>query len=240
MRFKKLAAAALAAAGLGLAGCAATLPTKVTPYSPLPAPPGQSFYVVPADGQQGGLEFGRYAAMVGQALQAQGYTPAGAPQVATMLVKLDYDVGEGETRYTVDPFARSRYGWGPYGGFYDPFYGSYYGRPYFSRWSRIARYRSPFYWGWDDPFWYASPYAGYGRGFRGPIREYTVYESQLDLDIVRRVDNAALFEGTVKARSQTDELGVLVPNLIEAMFTNFPGRNGETVKITVPAKRSSS
>jgi hypothetical protein len=25
-----------------------------------------------------------------------------------------------------------------------------------------------------------------------------------------------------------------VPNLVEAMFTNFPGRSGETVRITVP------
>ena len=55
---------------------------------------------------------------------------------------------------------------------------------------------------------------------------------------VRRADNAPLFEGHAKARSQTDELGVLVPNLVEAMFTGFPGRSGETVKITVPAKRS--
>ena len=46
-----------------------------------------------------------------------------------------------------------------------------------------------------------------------------------------------MFEGKAQARSQTDELGVLVPNLIEAMFTNFPGRNGETVKITVPARK---
>ena len=51
-----------------------------------------------------------------------------------------------------------------------------------------------------------------------------VYKSYLDLDIVRQGDNAALFEGQAKARSQTDETGVLVPNLIEAMFTGFPGR----------------
>ena len=69
------------------------------------------------------------------------------------------------------------------------------------------------------------------------IRSYTVYKSHLDLDIVRRVDNASLFEGQAKARSRTDELGALVPNLVEAMFTGFPGRSGETVKITVPPPR---
>ena len=39
------------------------------------------------------------------------------------------------------------------------------------------------------------------------------------------------------ARSATAEMGVLMPNLIEAMFTGFPGRSGETVKITIPARK---
>lgn len=239
MRFRNLTAAVLLGVGaVGLSGCATGIPAKVTRYSALPIPQGQSFYVVPGEGVQGGLEFGRYASIVSQQLAAKGYRPAGAPQNADMLVKLSYDVGEGKTEYSVDPFARSHYADPFYRGYYDPFYRGYYGRPYYSRYGYGSRYRSPFYYGWNDPFWYASPYAGYGRGFRDPIREYTVYESELELDIVRRADNAPLFEGSAKARSQTDELGVLVPNLIEAMFTNFPGRNGETVKITVPARKS--
>ena len=95
----------------------------------------------------------------------------------------------------------------------------------------LARYRSPFYYGWNDPFWY-SPF-GYG----GSVRSYTEYQSELDLDIRRRADNASLFEGKAVARSTNDNLGVLVPNLIEAMFIGFPGRSGETVRITVPPER---
>jgi hypothetical protein len=245
---KKLAAALLLGAGaLGLAGCATGLRTQVSRYQAMPAPAGQTFYVVPAQGNAQGLEFNRYAAIVSQQLAARGYRPAGAPQLADMLVKVDYGVDEGETEYSEDPFARSRYGYGGFGygdpfyrsrfgGYYDPFYGGGFGRPY---WSRFGYYRgmSPFYYGWDDPFWYASPYAGYGSGFRDPIRSYTVYKSFLDVDIVRKADNAPLFEGHAKARSQTDETSVLVPNLIEAMFTGFPGRSGETVKITVPARK---
>ncbi len=68
----------------------------------------------------------------------------------------------------------------------------------------------------------------------GGRSDYVVYKSVLDMNIVRRVDNAPLFEGRAQARSHTDQAGVLVPNLIEAMFTGFPGRNGETVRITVP------
>ena len=127
-----------------------------------------------------------------------------------------------------DPVLPMAIGYGGFG------YGGFYGRPYYSRFGYYG-YRSPFYYGWDDPFWYA-PY-GWRRSAATPI-----YKSYLDLDIRRKADNASLFEGQAKARSQTDDLGVLVPNLVEAMFTGFPGRSGETVKITVPpraAKRSS-
>jgi hypothetical protein len=263
---RKLAGAFLLGAGaLGLGGCATGLPTQVSRYQAMPAPAGQTFYVVPAQGGQPTLEFNRYAALVAQHLQAKGYTPAGAPQLANMVVRLDYGVDEGTREQTVDPMARSRYGYGGmgyydpfyrsrygyydpfyrsrfgsrYDPFYDPFYGGYTGRPYWSRYGGYYGGRSPFYYGWDDPFWYSSPYAGYGPGFRDPIRSYTVYKSYLDLDIVRKGDNAPLFQGKAKARSQTDEAGVLIPNLIEAMFTNFPGKSGETVKITVPARKGS-
>jgi hypothetical protein len=238
MRIRNLAAAALVGvAALGLSGCATGLPTKVTRYSAA-IPQGQSFYVVPGPGVQAGLEFNNFAALVAQQMTARGYQQAASTAAADMLVQVSYNVDQGTKEYSVDPFARSRYYDPFYRGFYDPFYGGYFGRPYFSRYGYYrSRYRSPFYWGWDDPFWYHSPYAGYGPGFRDPVRSYTVYKSQLDLDIVRRADNAPLFDGKAVARSQTDELGTLVPNLVEAMFTNFPGENGKTVKITVPARK---
>ena len=238
----------LGAAALGLSGCASGLSTNVSRYQSMPAPAGQTFYVVPANAVRD-AQFNHFAAIVAQQLAAKGYRPAGAPQLASMLVRLDYGVDEGKTEYTEDPFARSRYGYGgfgdpfyrsyrdPFGQYrYDPFYRSYYGRPYYSRFGYYGR-RSPFYYGWDDPFWYSSPYAGYGPGYGSPIRSYTVYKSYLNLDIIRKADNAPLFQGQAEARSQTDETGVLVPNLIEAMFTGFPGRSGETVKITVPARK---
>jgi hypothetical protein len=225
MPIRKLAAAAfLGVAALGLSACATGLPTQVSRYQAMPAPQGQSFFVVPANGQPAGLEFSRYAGYVAQALQAQGYAAAPSAQAATMLVKMDFGVDQGTTEYRVDPFYRSRQ-------FYSPFHGGYYGtwgRPiYYSRYSRFGRY-NPYYYGWDDPFY--SP-------FDSPIDSYRVYHSFLDLDIVRRADNAPLFEGNVKARSSSDNLPALVPNLVEAMFTGFPGRSGETVRITVPPRR---
>ncbi|MFL6830320.1 MAG: DUF4136 domain-containing protein [Sphingomicrobium sp.] len=238
MRIRKLAAAAaLGLAAVGLSACATGLRTQVSRYQPAAIPAGASFYVVPKQGTPD-PQFYRYASMVSQRLQAQGFRPAGAPQAADVLVRVDYGVDEGKTEVVSDPpFYGSRYG--RYGGgfgyrdpFFDPFWGVYYGRPYWSSWSRF-----PYYYGWDDPFWYGG-YGGYGGyGYGGGIREYTVYKSYLDMDIVRRADNAPLFEGHAKARSQSDELDALVPNLVQAMFTGFPGKNGETVKITVPSTK---
>jgi hypothetical protein len=226
----KLTVAALLGLGaIALTGCATGLPTQVTRYQALPAPAGQTFYVVPESGAPT-LEFGQFASLVARQMEAQGYRPAGSPQAANMLVRLSYGVDQGHRVYTEDPFARSRFYDPFFSPYYDPFFGAYYGRPY---WSRFGYYgpRSPFYYGWNDPFWYSS-------GFGGRIDSYVEYKSQLNMTIARKADNQPLFEGHVKARSQTDELGVLVPNLIEAMFTGFPGRNGETVKITVPARKA--
>jgi hypothetical protein len=108
-------------------------------------------------------------------------------------------------------------------------YGGFGYRPYWSRFGGYGRLRSPFYYGWDDPFWW--------RGYGEEVDVYTVYTSYLDMDIKRAGDGESVFEGTARARSRTDELGVLVPNLVEAMFTGFPGNSGETVKITVAPER---
>lgn len=217
--FKLSAALALGAATVALSGCATGFPAQVSRYQAMPAPQGQSFVVVPMDARaMGGLEFSRYASMVAQGMQAQGYAPAASINQATMIVRVGYGVDGGRTEIVPDPFgysAANRFG-GYYGG------GGFYSRPFYSRWGYGAR--SPFYYGWDDPF-----FGGYGG-----MESYVTYRSFLDLDIRRRADNAALFEGHAKARSTNDNLGILVPNLVEAMFTGFPGRSGETVRITVP------
>ena len=60
-----------------------------------------------------------------------------------------------------------------------------------------------------------------------------VYTSELDLKIDRAVDGQRLFEGKAEALSRSKNLTYLVPNLVEAMFTNFPGNSGERVRISV-------
>jgi hypothetical protein len=217
MRFKRFAAAAaLGLAALGVSACAGSITSTVSRYQAMPAPQGQTFFVVPGEGMaaNGGLEFQRYAGLVAQQMQARGYTPAASPQSATMLVQLGYIVDKGQVRYVEDPFYRSR--------LYDPFYYSPFYYPRFG-------YRSRFSYGWNDPFWYG-----------GGVDSYVEYHSQVDLHIRAARTNQPLFDGRAQARSQTNRLDVVIPSMVEAMFSGFPGRNGETVKITIPTSRPRS
>jgi hypothetical protein len=214
MRIRKFAAAiALGAAAIALSACATAIDTRVTRYQAMPAPQGQTFAVVPVGGMaaSGGLEFQRYAAIVAQQLAARGYTPAPDPASASMVVQLGYGVDHGQVRVLSDPFAR------PYG------YGGFYGGSFF--YPRFGRFGSPFYYGWADPFWY-------GDG----IDSYVEYHSEVDLHIRAKGTQQPLFDGRAQARSQTNRLDVVLPSLIEALFTGFPGQNGETVKITIPTR----
>lgn len=217
MRSSKLAAAMIiGVAALGLSACAESLRTTVSRYQAMPAAQGQTFFVVPGEGMAatGGLEFQRYAGLVAQQLQARGYTPATGPRSASMLVQVGYSVDHGQVRVVEDPFYRSHY-FGRYDPFYSPFYYPRYG------------FGSPFYYGWDDPYWY-----GGGRG----INSYVEYHSELDLHIRAAGTGQPLFDGRAQARSQSNRLDVVVPSLVEAMFAGFPGRSGETVKITIPTR----
>jgi len=207
----KLAAVPLVLASLS--ACATGLDTSVSRFqSQMPAPQGQTFAVV-ADNPAlaGGLEFSQYASLVEGQMTRLGYTPSD-PAHATMIVRFDYGVDRGRERVRStgfrDPF------WDPWYGYRG--FGGYYGRPY--------------HWG---------PYGGWGFGWYDPwfdnsVESYTVYTSGISLKIDRKADGARLFEGKAEAVSTTNRLQYLVPNLVEAMFTNFPGRSGETVKVTVP------
>jgi hypothetical protein len=203
---------------LALGGCATGLPTQVSRFQAMPAPQGQSFVIQAADAdKRGGLEFSRYADLIRQHMIAQGFTEAASPQSATLVVSVDYGVDNGRQQVVArpDPFG------GPFG------YGFGY-HPYYSRFGYLGFRRSPFYWGWHDPFW--------GRGGYD-IDTYTVFTGFLDLDIRRAADGQSVFEGLAQARSSTNQLTTLVPNLVEAMFTGFPGNSGETVRITVAPER---
>tara|TARA_R110001592_G_scaffold202854_1_gene452499 strand:+ start:195 stop:854 length:660 start_codon:yes stop_codon:yes gene_type:complete len=196
---------------LSLAACATPFRADVQRFVALPDTTGQSFTVVAADPDlSGGLEFGQYAMLVEQKMVDLGYRRSADPAAAELIVSMDYEIDKGREKVVADP---------------DPFYpsarfGGYYRRPGY-------RY------GFHDPFLYG----GYGfTGYDG-VRSFTVYTTELDMKIDRAVDGERLFEGKAEALSRSKNLTYLVPNLVEAMFTDFPGNSGERVRISIAPEK---
>lgn len=220
---------------LALSACATPFQANVSRFQAMPAAQGQTYAIVSDNPRHdGGLEFQNYAGLVAQRLSSFGYSRAENPAAANLIVTLDYGVDRGREKIRSVPgagFGYGRYGGFGYGGFgYGGFgYGGYghgFGRPYYGFGRRAFMY------GFYDPFLFDN---------YNEVESYTVYSSQLDMRIAKRGTNERVFEGSAKAMSTDNDLTTLVPNLIEAMFTGFPGNSGETVKITVapPEKRRS-
>jgi hypothetical protein len=210
----KLAVISLAFAAL--AACTSAFNADVTHFnSQVPPPAGQTFVVVPENpAMAGGIEFRQYASRVADHMAALGYRPVNDPAQADLLVKFDYGVDRGRERVTSTP------GFG-----YDPFWSPWYSTPviYHTRHgARIGYIGRPWGWGWYDPF------------FGGPdVESYTVYTSGIDLTLERATDHYRSYEGKAQAVSMSNRLQYLVPNLIEAIFTDFPGNSGQTERISI-------
>lgn len=204
---------------LALSGCATNFDANVSRFShELPAPAGQTFAVVAEDPRNsGGLEFGQYASLVADHLRKAGYVQ-GDPATSDLVVEFDYGVDKGRDKVSVN---------GPY----DPFWGPWYG----------PGWRGGFGGGyWRGGGFYG--HRGWGLGWYDPwfndVDVTTVYTSGIELKIKRRSDGSRLFEGKAEAVSPSNRLPYLVPNLIDALFTGFPGHSGETVHISVPGEKN--
>lgn len=56
----------------------------------------------------------------------------------------------------------------------------------------------------------------------------SVYVRRLYMDLTRRSDDTRVFEGRAVSEGRTPDLGKIMPYLLDALFTDFPGRSGET------------
>lgn len=197
----------VSAVALGLAACATPFKADVSRFSAqLPAPQGKTFAVVPEDPQlAGGLEFSLYADAVAGELGELGYNRATSPENADMLVRFDYSVDNGRERIRTRPGAGGFGAFGPWG-----------------PWG-----------GWRGGF------GGWGFGFNDPflggpdVRSYTIYTGEIDMKIDDTQTGERLFEGRAESVSRSNRLQTIVPNLVDAMFTDFPGNSGETLRITI-------
>ena len=196
----------LVATGLamGLAACAPSFNADVSRFqAQLPAPQGQSFAVVAEDPALAG---GLEFALYADMVAAE-MAKVGYVRAASpdeaQLLVL-FDYGVDNGREKVRTTGTSD--------------------PYFNTWGRFGGYgyRRAYAYGFYDP-WLAAP----------EVRSYTVYTSDVELKIDQTSNGERLFEGQAQAVSRSNRLQSLVPNLVDAIFTDFPGNSGETLRITI-------
>lgn len=201
----------LAAAAL-LGGCASVVRSDISAINKLPPDlTGKTFYVAPRKEQEGSLEFGHYAQLVGAELQAHGLSPAPAGQ-AQLLVLLRYAF-EQQTELVATPT------FGPTGSLIGG--GSTVmvnGRMVF-----VPTYSTPVY------------------GFTGTaVLPTLVNRRVLSLDIVGRDSTPdkpdKLYEANVASEGYSGTLLQVMPAMIKALFTRWPGPpvRTETIDIRLP------
>lgn len=79
---------------------------------------------------------------------------------------------------------------------------------------------------YSHPFW-----PGYGA-YASDIYSVTVYTRILEMDIVR-ADGEKLFEGHAVSIGRDNKMPEIMPYLVQAMFTNFPGESGVTKVVEI-------
>ncbi|MDB5803921.1 MAG: hypothetical protein JWN73_1243 [Betaproteobacteria bacterium] len=208
--FRRSCSALLAIAALLLSGCAASVRSDISAINKLPADlQGKTFFVAPRKEQESSLEFSHYAELVGAELQAKGLRPAPAAS-ADWLVFLRYAFDQ-QTELIPTP------AFGPTGSLIGG--GSSVmvnGQMVF-----IPTYSNPLY------------------GFTGTtVMPATVNRRSLSLDVVERNSTPEkpnkLYEATVFSEGFSGILLQVMPTMIKALFTQWPGPPVRTETLTLP------
>lgn len=182
--------------------------TDVTRFHQLPpVSETRSFTILPHEGQRGSLEFQRYADLAAAQLQQHGWRPVPASQPADALVFLNWGVSQPRTEVWSSPSASvgMGMGWG----------------------SRSRAYGLGMGFPLGDPF----PYRD--------VQTATYFPKWVAVEVVdaqawRDNQRVVLFEGRAVADSRVREITQVMPQLIQALFTGFPGASGHTVRVNVP------
>ena len=63
------------------------------------------------------------------------------------------------------------------------------------------------------------------------VYSVTEYTTTMAMKMFRTADKAGVFEGRAETVSRTNNLPVLMPSLVRAMFARFPWSNGEALRV---------
>ena len=79
---------------------------------------------------------------------------------------------------------------------------------------------------------------GEGAADVGVKIDTRVVQRRLEMDIdSKSVAGRRYYEGRVETSSEAESYKAIVPYLVQALFTDFPGNNGETRKVDVTVPR---
>lgn len=207
-RARGLAVACLAA---GLAACASQsmLRSDVVLFHDWQPVEPMSFAIRTPPPAVGVLEHRSYEALLRQRLLALGFVELPMAE-ARFQVEFGYGTVSEARRYidTYGASAWSGYGVGP---------GPWLARPGYPYW----RY---------DPLWGMPPMP--------IVRDETVVRHELRVDLfdvrIEPAPGRAVWESRVSAYAQTEAMPRLMPGLVTAVFSAFPGESGSTRRIPVP------
>lgn len=210
--------ALLAALAVLTSGCASYLTAQVTSFHEADGNrlAGRSFVITPTQEQAESLEFRSYADLVRDALAREGLVAA-TPADAELAVAM---------RYTIDSGKPVTYGYPAYG------YASY----------------GPV-WGWT-PYYGPGGYVHYMWAATYPLSygvvgtnyaQTVLYRRELRVEITERrarsgaKDGAGrrLFEGTAISEGESASIAPVMPAMVRALFSDFPGPNGVSRRVQV-------
>lgn len=207
----------LLAVGLVLSGCAEQISSDVTRFNQLTMPSegqltmaseGETVAIVAADKTlEKSMEFGQYAALVQQKLASYGFRAPEAGKTPDIMAELDYGLTPGPQGLRDGNRSPVSIGIGVGGGS-----GGYHG-------GGVGL-------GVSTGF-------GLGGGGEGDAN----FTRHLDLTMTRTADNIRVFEGRVASTGGTTDMGRVLPYLVDALFENFPGKNGETYTVKKTLKK---
>jgi heme exporter protein D len=190
-------------------GCASYLSAQVTSFHQANGNrlAGRSFVITPTREQAESLEYRAYADLVRDALVRQGLV-ASTPADAALEVTIRYAIDGGRAvTYGYPTYGYAGYGpawgWGPY----------YYPGGYV-----------PYMW----PSTYPMSYGVVGASYVQAL----LYRRELRVEITERRaagDAGAggrVFEGTVVSEGESASIAPVMPAMVRALFSDFPGPNG--------------
>ena len=200
-----------------VAGCAATIPSKVTAFHTLSAiGGGKTIAIVPVDKEnEDSLEFRSHANRIAQYLGKHDYRVVSASDKPDYYAFVAYWIDEGKAyTYTLPVYVQTGGGFTYHSGTISTPSGT-------------------------------KAYSGYSYSVPAysvfPSRQTDIeYTKRLLVDILdgkpyREGKTVKVYEAKVVSRGSSEVLSEAVPLMIDALFSNFPGESGKTRTVNLPA-----